>query len=128
MICLRPHTVREHLNYINLIPPVRVQVYFIDSGIAGDAAEGRRETQRYQRLAQGSRLLQGRRLAMNNITAIGTHMKLDDIPSKNISSMRQLVRDLSHFGGHCTAACITNKCKCKKSLKTCNSSCHPGKM
>ena len=28
------------------------------------------------------------RLARNNITAIGTHMKLEDIPSKNISSMR----------------------------------------
>ena len=53
------------------------------------------------------------RLARNNITAIGRHtsMKLEDILSKNISSMRQLIRDLSHFGGQgylhcsCTAAC-----------------------
>ena len=47
------------------------------------------------------------RLARNNITAISTHMKLEHIPSKNISSMRQLVRNLSHFGGqgylHCSS-------------------------
>ena len=60
-------------------------------------------------------------------------MKHEDIPSKNISSMRQLVRDFSHFDRQgylhcsCTAACKTNKWECKKSLLTCNSRCHSGK-
>ena len=77
------------------------------------------------------------RMARNTLTAIGSHMKLNDIPANNISSMRQLVREreLSNFGGqgylHCsgTTACKTNKCKCKnkKSSKICNSRCHPGR-
>ena len=57
-----------------------------------------------------------------------------DIPSKNILSSRQLVREFFYFGGQgylhcsCTAACKTNKCKCnKKSILTCNSRCHTGK-
>ena len=73
------------------------------------------------------------RMARNTLTAIGSHMKLDDIPANNISSMRQLVRELSNFGGQgylhcsCTTACKTNKCKCKKSSQICNSRCHPGR-
>ena len=60
--------------------------------------------------------------------------RVEDIPSKNILSSRQLVREFSSFGKQgylhcsCTAACKTNKCKCnKKSILTCNSRCHPGK-
>ena len=73
------------------------------------------------------------RLARNALSAIGAHMKLDEIPDNNVSSIRQLVRDLSLFGGQgylhcsCTTACKSNRCKCRKSSHTCNSRCHPGR-
>lgn len=57
---------------------------------------------------------------------------IEDVPANSIS-LREAARSFSNLGGQgydrctCTQGCKTNKCKCKKADRLCNSKCHASK-
>uniref|UniRef100_A0AC35EZY3 Integrase catalytic domain-containing protein n=1 Tax=Panagrolaimus sp. PS1159 TaxID=55785 RepID=A0AC35EZY3_9BILA len=57
-------------------------------------------------------------------------MTSDDVPDAEISSVRtaaaaaSVVGGQGHFHCDCKTACKTNRCKCKKESRLCNSRCH----
>ncbi|KAE9523561.1 hypothetical protein AGLY_016113 [Aphis glycines] len=59
-------------------------------------------------------------------------IQIEDVPANSIS-LREAARSFSNLGGQgydrctCTQSCKTNKCKCKKADRLCNSKCHASK-
>ncbi|XP_029348199.1 SCAN domain-containing protein 3-like [Acyrthosiphon pisum] len=59
-------------------------------------------------------------------------VQIEDIPGNSIS-LREAARCFSNLGGQgydrctCTQGCKTNKCKCRKADRLCNSKCHSSK-